>query len=81
MAELRITELLKERGMTQKTLAKRMGIGPIALSKMLSRGKPNFENLEALAAALGCEVPDLFSRSKTTIICPHCRKTITIKTE
>ena len=67
--------------MTQVQMARRMRIGPVALSRMITRGKPSFENLERMADALGCDVPDLFERSRTTIQCPHCGKVFIIKTE
>ena len=81
MAELRIQEILKQKGMTQIQMARRMHIGPVALSRMITRGKPSFENLERMASALDCEVADLFVRQSTTITCPYCGRDITIKTE
>ena len=67
--------------MTQIQMARRMHIGPVALSRMITRGKPSFENLERMASALDCEVADLFVRQSTTITCPYCGRDITIKTE
>ena len=81
MVELRIKEILANKGWKQKDLADKMGITEIALSRLLKRGKPNFDALERIAAAIGVEVPDLFVRTKTTIQCPNCGHTITIKTE
>ena len=71
-SELRIKELCREVGMTQKELAKRMRISEVALSRLISRGRPNFEALERLADALGVDIPDLFQQSHTRLVCPHC---------
>ena len=81
MADLRVKEILKEKGWTQARLADEMHISPIAMNRMLKRGKPNFDALERMADALQVEVPDLFARRKTTILCPHCGKVIKIKLE
>jgi len=81
MTELRITHILKEQGRTQVWLAGKMGITPIALNKMLKRGRPNFDALERIAETLDCDVADLFVKKRQTIICPHCGHQITIKIE
>ena len=81
MCKLRIKALLKQQGMTQVQMAKRMGVGPVALSRMITRGRPDYDTLERLADALDCDIADLFERTRTTIQCPHCGKVITIKTE
>ena len=81
MADLRVKEILKERGWTQARLADEMHISPIALNRMLKRGKPNFDALERMADALQVEVPDLFVRNKQYITCPNCRHQVIIKTE
>jgi DNA-binding Xre family transcriptional regulator len=81
MCELRIKELAKQRGITMTQLAAACGYNqPSSLNQAMSRGL-RVQQLEAIAAALGCDAPDLFARSKTTIRCPHCGKVITIKTE
>ena len=80
---LRVKEILKQQGKTQKWLAEKMGITPIALNKMLTRDKPNFDNLVALSKALGVTKSELFSdySSASTLTCPHCGKSFTIKIE
>lgn len=70
--ELRIKELCREKGITQKDLAKQMRISEVALSRMLNRGRPNFEALERLSFVLGVDIPDLFKSSHTRLVCPHC---------
>ena len=74
--ELRIKELCREMGMSQKDLAKQMRISEVALCRMLKRGRPNFEALERLAGALGVDIPDLFEQSHTRLVCPHCGQII-----
>lgn len=78
MAELRIKEILKDKGWTQARLADEMHISPIALNRMLKRGKPNFDALERMADALQVEVPDLFRRDSQSITCPNCGALIEI---
>ena len=80
MTELRIKDLCTARGITQAQLAKRMGTTPILLSKALHRNL-TVEYLERIARALDCEVADLFREQIATLVCPHCGKSITIKTE
>lgn len=81
MCKLRIKELAKQRGITMAQLSAACGYNqPSSLNQAMTRGL-KVQQLEAIAAALGCDVPDLFTRSKTTITCPHCRKVITLKTE
>lgn len=83
MNNLRIKEILKKQGHTQKWLADKMGITPVALNRILTRDKPNYENIEALAEALNVTKAELFTDYKDTsasLTCPHCGKPITIKT-
>lgn len=76
-----VKELLKQKGMTAKELAAKLGISEGALSKSLS-GNPTLERIEQIASALGVSVSDLFAAPKEGVIhCPHCGKSITIKTE
>lgn len=81
MAKFRIVELCKEKGITQKELAERIGISAVGLAKA-SSGNPTFDTLERIAQGLGVEVPELFAPStEGVIVCPHCHKKITIKVE
>ena len=64
MAELRVKEILKSRGLTQKDLAIKMNIAEISLSRSL-RGKPTFETLEKIATALDVQVWELVTASTT----------------
>lgn len=71
MAELRIKEVMQERGMTQKKLAEEIGVAEISLSRSL-RGNPTVETLDKIASALGVEIQELFKSEKGVITCPKC---------
>lgn len=77
--ELRIKELLKERGMTQAQLAERLGILPVSFSQAVARNKFNLDRLEEIADILEVEVSELFAPADGTVYCPHCGKPIKIK--
>lgn len=78
MCKLRIKDLCREKGITQGELARRMDTTPSLLSSALKRNL-SVAYLERIAKALDVEIADLFVRRETSIICPHCGKTITIK--
>lgn len=78
---MRVKELLKQKGMTAKELATKIGISEGALSQSLN-GSPMLERLTQIASALGVPVSELFATpAKGVITCPHCGKAITLKTE
>lgn len=87
---MRIKELIKEKGFTQKEFADKLGMTTVGLSQILS-GKPSYTTLEKIASALGVEVWELLvskeeitgkqEAKSPTIICPNCGKEITIKVE
>lgn len=58
---LRIKELLKEKGVTAKELAERIGISQPAMSFAIN-GNPTVETLEKIASALGVSVIELFEK-------------------
>lgn len=75
---MRVKELLKEKGMTAKELAKKMGVSEGALSKSLS-GNPTLDKLNEISSALGVSLSELFEQPKCgVIVCPHCGKPINI---
>lgn len=77
--EFRITEILKERGMTQTDLAGQIGISRVGLSKAIN-GNTTITTLRKIAAALGVTVPELFAPQPTnTITCPHCGAVLEIR--
>lgn len=68
----RIKTLLKEKGMTAKELAEKMGISESALSLGLN-GNPTLSRLREIASALGVEMGELFApKESDTIVCPKC---------
>ncbi|MFR2071843.1 MAG: helix-turn-helix domain-containing protein [Bacteroides nordii] len=81
--DLRIKEVIKEKGMTITELADKMGINRVNLSNMVN-GNPTVETLNKIADALEVSVTELFEQSKTrtaSLSCPHCGKSINIKAE
>ena len=72
MDELRIKEVLSEKGYTQKKLSELTGIAEISLSRSIN-GNPTFETLQKIAKALSVPISDLFEQPTQDIInCPHC---------
>ena len=70
--QLRVKEILKERGLSQKDLAGKMGVAEISLSRSIN-GNPSMDTLIKMAEALDVEMGELFSaRSNDEIICPKC---------
>ncbi len=69
---MRIKEVIKEKGLTSALVAKRMGVVPEALSRIIN-GNPTVETVERVAAAIGVPVSDLFDKpSGGSLICPNC---------
>ncbi|WP_194767869.1 helix-turn-helix domain-containing protein [Tamlana sp. I1] len=58
---LRIKQILKDQGKTQKDLAKDLDMTPIGVNKLI-KGNPTLETLHKIAKALGVEVIDLFEK-------------------
>ena len=75
---MRIKELLREKGITAKELASKIGMTETGLSiAMGDNGNPPLKRLEQIAAALGVPVTELFEKHKEGVIhCPHCGKEI-----
>ena len=76
---MRIKELLKEKGATQKELANKMGMSEGNLSNILS-GKfaPTLDTLQRIAEALGVDIAELFT---PVLRCPNCGHVIHVKAE
>lgn len=83
MLTLRIKEICKDKGITLNDLAEKIGVSQPSISGIATgRQKPSFDTLEKLATALDIPVPELFAAPRNGVItCPHCGKSITIKTE
>lgn len=75
---MRIKELLREKGITAKELASKIGMTETGLSIVMGdNGNPPLKRLEQIAAALGVPVTELFEKPKEGVIhCPHCGKEI-----
>ena len=56
---LRIKEICKEKQITMKEIAEKLGINPITLSQSLN-GNPTLSRLQEVADILGVSVPELF---------------------
>lgn len=68
----RVKNLLRQKGMTAKGLAEKMGISEAALSLSLS-GNPTLSRLQEIADALGVEIGELFTPIyKEEMRCPKC---------
>lgn len=79
--KMRVKELLKEKGMTAKELAARLGMTETGLSIAISdKGNPPLKRVEEIAAALGVEVTELFApKGDNTIVCPKCGTILEVK--
>jgi transcriptional regulator with XRE-family HTH domain len=62
--ELRVKEILKERGMKMYELAEQMNIAPESLTRALQRN-PQYSTLKTIADTLGVSVRDLFKGDDT----------------
>jgi len=70
--KLRVIEICKQKGLTQKELAMKVGLTPVGLSKAIN-GNPTKDTLERIASALCVPVTDLFEPPSTDVItCPQC---------
>lgn len=85
---MRIKELIKEKGYTQKEFAEKLGMTTVGLAQIIA-GKPSYTTLEKIADALGVEVWELLiskeevvgKNDTVSLTCPHCGKSINIKAE
>lgn len=81
--ELRINDIMKEKGLTQKDVAEKLGIAQASLSAML-KGNPTINTLEKIASVLGVPFIELFKEQPNVagtpknaeMICPHCGKVV-----
>ncbi|EGK04695.1 helix-turn-helix domain-containing protein [Dysgonomonas mossii] len=61
MIKLRVKDILREKGITQKDLADRLNITEVGLSKSLSeKGNPTISTLDNIANALDVNITELF---------------------
>lgn len=61
MIRLGVKRILKERGLSQKELADKLGITEVGLSKSIGdRGNPTLSTLESISRALSVNITELF---------------------
>lgn len=70
---LRISEICKEKNITQQALSKKLGITYQSLHAAVS-GNPKLETLQNIADALGVDITELFEIDRKYIRCPNCGK-------
>lgn len=79
---MRIKEILKEKGITNKELATKLGVTSGAISQYISEnGNPNLKTLERIATALNVPIQELFNpptENKITLTCPHCNGVVNV---
>ena len=62
---MRIKEVLRERGITQDEIAKRLGINRVSVSRLLNeKNDMRVSTAEKFAEAIGCSVGELFEAEK-----------------
>lgn len=84
MAELRIKEILKEKGVTAKSLAESMGKAPQYLNNIINGGKgASLNTLQEIADALHVPMASLFADYKkaegSVVTCPKCGETFAVE--
>ena len=77
----RIKEKAKENGMTITNIAERLGVMQQALSRTINNPRITLEDMEKIAAVIGCKVADFMEEKKDTIYCPYCGKKIVFAKE
>lgn len=78
---MRIKEIIKAKGYTQKEFADMLGITLSALNQRLD-GNPTIGSLKEMADILKVDLLDLFEDNRekqNTLKCPNCGKDITIE--
>ena len=72
MNDLRVKEVLKERRLSQKALAGKIGVAEISLSRSIN-GNPSLDTFQKIATALSVPVSELFEQPKQNVVtCPNC---------
>lgn len=68
--ELRIKEILKEKGLSIRDVADRMGMDASNLNSSLKKGNPKLSTLVDIANAIGCDITELFKPNTETASAP-----------
>ena len=79
--KLRILDICKQKGLTQKELAEKVNLSAVGLSKSIN-GNPTKDTLERIASALNVPISELFEQPATDVInCPYCGGKIKVSKE
>ena len=74
---MEVKTIIKQKGFTMESVAKKMGITRVTLAQNLSRN-PTVGTLQKIADVIGCKGGDFFvddmdiKDDANTITCPHC---------
>jgi len=78
---LRIKEVIKEKRLTVKEVAEKMGIQAPSLSRAINENT-TVEMLERIAAALNVPISELFERkTENEFYCPNCGAKLNVNKE
>ncbi len=79
--KLRVKEILKEKGITQKDFAAQIGMTEVGLSKSINEeGNPPLKKIAEMASILQVPISELFEQPKeNVIICPKCGTKLEVK--
>lgn len=78
--KIRLKEICKQKGITQKDLANNMGVTEITLTRV-NNGNTSLTLLERIATALNVPITELFAAplvGDASVSCPHCGKSISV---
>ena len=82
---MRIKELIKEKGYTQKEFAEKLGMSTVGLAQIIA-GKPSYTTMDKIADGLGVTVWELLvspeevsKESGTGLHCPVCGAELELK--
>ena len=64
--ELRVKDILREKGMKMYELAEKIGVAPESLTRALQRN-PQYSTLKAIANALGVHIRELFREEESVV--------------
>ena len=68
--ELRIKDILKEKGLSIKDVADRMGMDSSNLASALKKGNPKLSTLVDISNAIGCDITELFKPNEEVVTAP-----------
>lgn len=80
--DLKIKDIMSERGVTSAWLAEKVGISKVAVSNIVTgKSSPSLDNLIKIADVLKVSITELIGEEKedNTITCPHCGGIIKIE--